>query len=72
MAKTDIKTETGIPVFLRDEACKRCGCFEAFEFGPMRVNACYGCGALGAKAEPSPTGHPSCTAGRVEHRHDNR
>lgn len=56
--ETSIRLPDGTPVFLRDEPCKACGCYEAFPFrcgcGAEHPDCCYGCGRyVGLPAPPA-------------------
>lgn len=45
---TDVKTNTGTPVYIADKPCTACGCFEAFVFecncGQVHSDICFNCG----------------------------
>ncbi len=81
---TTIQLLGGGTVFLRDEACRKCGCYEAFVFdcdcGAVHSDVCYNCGKFvdadvppGEVLAPGEVREPifeeHCGAGRVEHKH---
>lgn len=77
---TTITTGAGTPIYIADKPCTRCGCFEAFVFecgcGAVHSDVCYNCGGyVDMQHEPLKDGGDGwtkrCTAGAVEHRHEN-
>jgi hypothetical protein len=82
---TAIQLRSGGTVFLRDDACKKCGCFEAFIFecncGQVHSDVCYSCGKfVDAAIDPGEVlmlgevresiFEQHCGAGRTEHKHE--
>lgn len=47
---TSVKLDSGTPVYLSDQPCSACGCYQAFVFecncGAVHADVCYNCGGF--------------------------
>lgn len=79
---TNVKSDGGTPVYLADDACTSCGCYQAYVFecncGAVHADVCYNCGGfVDMKHEPIEQCNEGldmwwsgrCTAGHTEHEH---